>query len=61
MKDIRRRKKQGNHRKQFMFIVGSCAHFQSFRIHNNMSAKSVIEKLQRIVREKVSQPYFERV
>ncbi len=38
--------------KQFAFVVGSCAHFRSFRIHNNMSAESVIEKLQQIAREK---------
>jgi hypothetical protein len=35
-----------------MFVVGNCAHFQSSGVHNNMSVKSVIEKLQRIVREK---------
>jgi hypothetical protein len=36
---------QGNCQKQFVLAIGSCAHFQSFRIHNNMSAKSAIEKL----------------
>jgi len=30
-------------------------HFLSFRIHNIMSAKSAIEKLQRIAREKEAQ------
>jgi hypothetical protein len=48
-------KKWGNHRKQFTFIVGSCAHFQSFGICNNMNAKNVIEKLQQIAREKEAQ------
>jgi hypothetical protein len=38
-------KEQGNHQKEFAFVFGSCAHFQSFGVHNNMSAKSAIEKL----------------
>jgi hypothetical protein len=38
-------KNQGNHQKQFAFVVRSCAHFQSFGVHNSMSAKSAIEKL----------------
>ncbi len=47
-------KKNGVTIKQFAFIVGSCAHFRSSRVHN-MSAKSAIEKLQRIVKEKEMQ------
>jgi hypothetical protein len=38
-------KKWGNHWKQFAFIIGSCARFQSFGVHNNMSVENVIEKL----------------
>ncbi len=38
-----------------MFIVESYAHVRSFRLHNNMSAKSAIEKLQRIAKEKEMQ------
>jgi hypothetical protein len=38
-------KKWGNHQKQIEFIIGSCAHFRSFGIHNSMSTKSAIEKL----------------
>jgi IS4 transposase len=45
-------KKQGNRRKQFTFVVGSCARFRSFRIHNSMNVKSAIEKLKWITREK---------
>ncbi len=37
------KKKKGNLRKQFTFVVRSCAHFQSFRVHKIMNAKSVIE------------------
>jgi hypothetical protein len=48
-------KKWGNCQKQFTLVVGSCAHFQSFGVRNNMNAKSVIEKLQRITREKEAQ------
>jgi hypothetical protein len=48
-------KKQGNCRKQFVFIVGSCAHFQSFGVHTNMNAENAIEKLQIIAREKEAQ------
>jgi hypothetical protein len=39
-------KKRDNRRKQFAFIVGSCVCFQIFRVHNNMSVESAIEKLQ---------------
>jgi hypothetical protein len=35
-----------------MFVTRSCACFLSFGIHNSMSVKSVIEKLQQIIREK---------
>ncbi len=45
-------KKWGNRWKQIVFIAGSCAHFWSSKVHINMSAKNVIEKLQRIAREK---------
>ncbi len=38
-------KKWGNYRKKFAFVVGSCACFQSFGVHNNMNAKNVIDKL----------------
>ncbi len=46
------KKKRDNHQKQFAFVVGSCAHFQSFGIHSNMNVDSVIEKLQIIIKEK---------
>ncbi len=49
------KKKRGNHQKQFAFVVKSYVCFQSFGVHNNMSAKSVIEKLQQIAREKEAQ------
>jgi hypothetical protein len=39
-------KKWDNHQKRFMFVVESCAHFQSFGVHSGMSAESVIGKLQ---------------
>ncbi len=38
-----------------MFIVGSCVRFRSFKVHNSMNAKNVIEKLQKIVKEKGTQ------
>jgi hypothetical protein len=38
-------KKWSNHWKQFTFVVGSCACFQSFGVHSNMNVESVIEKL----------------
>ncbi len=38
-------KKWGNRQKQIVFIVGSCACFQSFGVHNSVNAKSAIEKL----------------
>jgi hypothetical protein len=47
--------KPGNCRKQFVFIVRSCVHFQSFGVHSNMSAENAIEKLQIIAREKEAQ------
>jgi hypothetical protein len=40
------KKKWGNRRKQFVFVVRSCARFQSFGVHNNMTVESAIEKLQ---------------
>ncbi len=49
------KKKRGNHRKQFAFVVKSYVCFQSFGVHNSMSAKSVIEKLRQIAREKEAQ------
>jgi hypothetical protein len=48
-------KKQGNHPKQFVFIVGSCVHFRSFKVHYNMNVENTIEKPQRITREKEAQ------
>jgi hypothetical protein len=54
-KKFKDKKKWGNHKKQFAFVVGSCVHFLSSRVHNNMSAKSAIEKLQKIVKEKEAQ------
>jgi hypothetical protein len=45
-------KKMGNHQKQFAFVVGSYVRFQSSRVHNSMSAKSVIRKPQKIAKEK---------
>jgi hypothetical protein len=36
----------------FSFVIGSCEHFRSFGVHNNMSVESVIEKLQKIAKEK---------
>jgi len=44
-------KKWGNHQKQFAFVVGNCVRFQSSKVHNSMSAKSVIEKSQKIIKE----------
>jgi hypothetical protein len=44
--------KQGNRQKQFVFVTKSCLHFRSFEVHNSMNAKSAIEKLQQIAREK---------
>jgi len=44
-------KKWGNHQKQFAFVVGNCVHFQSSKVHSNMSAKNVIEKSQKITKE----------
>jgi hypothetical protein len=38
-----------------MFIIGSCAHFGSFGIHNSMNEESAIEKLQQIAKEKEAQ------
>ncbi len=35
-----------------MFVTKGHEHIQSFGIHNNMSVESVIEKLQRITKEK---------
>jgi hypothetical protein len=45
-------KKQGNHRKRFVFVIGNCVHFQSFKVHSSMNVENAIEKLQRIAREK---------
>ncbi len=36
--DVQRQKKWGNCQKQFVFVVGNCACFQSFGIHNSMNA-----------------------
>jgi len=47
-----RPKKKGNCWKQFVFVAKSCAHFWNYGVHNSMIAKSAIEKLQKIVREK---------
>jgi hypothetical protein len=38
-------KNKGNCQKKIVFVVGSYMRFQSFGVHNNMSAKSAIEKL----------------
>jgi len=35
-----------------VFVARSCERFQSFGIHNNMSAESAIKKLQQIAKEK---------
>jgi hypothetical protein len=32
--------KRGNHRKQFVFIIGSCVHFRSSGVHSNMNVES---------------------
>jgi len=45
-------KKRGNHRKQFEFVAGSYACFQSFGVHSSMNVKSAIEKLHKITKEK---------
>jgi hypothetical protein len=45
-------KNWGNRQKQFAFVARSYAHFRSFGVHSNMSVGSVIEKLQRITKEK---------
>ncbi len=44
--------KKGNYQKFFFFVVACCEHFQSFRVHNNMNAMNVINKLQRTTKEK---------
>jgi len=43
---------RGNCRKQFVLVAKNYAHFQNFGVHSNITAKSVIEKLQRIAKEK---------
>ncbi len=43
--DVQGQKWWSDHQKQFVFVVGSCTHFQSFGVHSNMNAKSAIEKL----------------
>jgi len=48
----RTKKKPSNHQKLFSSFAGSCEHFQHFGIHSNISTKNVIEKLQRIAKEK---------
>ncbi len=45
-------KKKSNCRRLFSFIARSCEHFQNYGVHKNMSAKSVIERLQKITKEK---------
>lgn len=45
-------KKRHNHWKSFLLIVGSCECFWSFGENRSMSAKSAIEKLQKIAKEK---------
>jgi hypothetical protein len=52
--------KKGNHRSQFAFVARSCARFGSFGVHSSMNIKSVIEKLQRILREKEVQKNVHR-
>ncbi len=49
---FKEKKKWGNYREQFVFVARSCAHFWSFGIHSNMNAKSAIENLQQITKEK---------
>jgi hypothetical protein len=44
--------KKGNYQKFFFFVVACCEHFQSFRVHNNMNAMNVINKLQKTTKEK---------
>ncbi len=46
------KKHRVNPKSNFVFIVGSCAHFQISRVHSIMSVESAIEKLQQIVRKK---------
>jgi hypothetical protein len=36
----------------FFFFIESCEHFQSFGNHKSMSVESVMEKLQKITKEK---------
>jgi len=49
---FKKKKKWGNYQEQFVFVARSCVHFLSFGIHSNMNAKSAIEKLQQITKEK---------
>ncbi len=39
-------------KKQFVLVAKSYAHFRNFGVHSNSTAKSAIEKLQRIAKEK---------
>ncbi len=41
----RKKKKQCNHQKWFLFLVKICECFRSFEDHKNMNAESAIEKL----------------
>jgi hypothetical protein len=47
--------KWGNYWKLFLFVVGSCEHFQNSRDHKSMNANSAIEELQWITKEKEPQ------
>jgi hypothetical protein len=38
-----------------VFVARSCVFFQSSRVHSSISAESVIEKLQKITKEKEAQ------
>ncbi len=38
-RDVQGQKKRGNHRKQFTFVVGSCAHFRNFGVGSTISHK----------------------
>jgi hypothetical protein len=49
---LKNKNKQGNCRKLFSFVVGSCEHIWNSRVHTSITLESAIEKLQRIAKEK---------
>ncbi len=46
--------KQRNYRKLFLFVVKSYVCFQTSNVHKSINEESMIEKLQKVTREKES-------